>query len=107
MPPYVAFLRGINVGGHTVKMDDLRRHFEAMGVANVSTFIASGNVLFESPEADAAALERRIEATLHAALGYESATFLRTDAELAAVAAQDPFPDVELEGREKVYVVFM
>jgi uncharacterized protein (DUF1697 family) len=107
MPRYVAFLRGINVGGHTVKMEDLRRYFEAMGFSNVSTLIASGNVLFESSEADAAALERRIEAALREALGYDAATFLRTGPELAQVAAQDPFPGVELVGREKVYVVFL
>jgi uncharacterized protein (DUF1697 family) len=46
MPKYVAFLRAINVGGHTVKMDHLRRLFEALGFTNVETFIASSDVVF-------------------------------------------------------------
>jgi uncharacterized protein (DUF1697 family) len=59
---YVALLRGINVGGRTlVKMDALRACLEASGLADVSTYIASGNVLFESSKRDAAKLETKIE----------------------------------------------
>ena len=50
MPQYVAFLRAINVGGHIVKVQDLRRIFESCAFAGVETFIASGNVVFESSE---------------------------------------------------------
>ena len=57
MPRYIAFLRAINVGGHTVKMDRLREIFESLGFANVETFIASGNVVFETTAGDTAALE--------------------------------------------------
>jgi len=85
---YVAFLRAINVGGHVVKMDRLRTLFEELGLAKVETFIASGNVLFDS-RAAATTLETRIEKHLRAALGYEVATFLRTGAELAAVGERD------------------
>jgi len=60
MPKFIAFLRAINVGGHVVKMDQLRRFFEALGFANVETFIASGNVIFESKSKDPAALQRQI-----------------------------------------------
>jgi uncharacterized protein (DUF1697 family) len=42
---FVAFLRAVNVGGHVVKMDVLKRHFEKMGFSDVETFIASGNVV--------------------------------------------------------------
>lgn len=48
MPKYIAFLRTINVGGHTVKMDNFRRLFAALGFAYVETFIASGNVIFDT-----------------------------------------------------------
>jgi len=59
---YVALLRGINVGGKTlVKMADLKTCVEGIGVDNVSTFIASGNVLFESGERDAAKLQTKVE----------------------------------------------
>lgn len=102
MPRYVALLRGLNVGGHRVKMDRLRALFGEMGFAGVSTFIASGNVLFEAGSAGADALERRIEAHLEAALGYAVATFLRTPEELAAAAALDPFPG---SGAERTLMV--
>jgi uncharacterized protein (DUF1697 family) len=92
MPRFVAFLRAINVGGHTVTMARLKKEFEALGFSGVETFIASGNVVFTSRTGDAAALERKIEKRLEASLGYEVATFVRTDAEVAAVATYRPFP---------------
>ena len=62
---YIALLRGINVGGKTlIKMADLRTCLEKAGLAEVSTYIASGNVLFESDETDAAKLEGQIEAAI-------------------------------------------
>jgi uncharacterized protein (DUF1697 family) len=92
MPRYVAFLRAINVGGRVVKMDRLRTLFGELGLSEVETFIASGNVLFSSPSRSAAALEKKIEKHLAAALGYEVATFVRTAAEVCQVAAHAPFP---------------
>ncbi len=102
MTRYIAFLRAINVGGHTVTMADLRRHFEALGHQNVETFIASGNVLFESTRKPAA-LEREIEAGLAAALGYEVATFIRTPAEVAAIAAYQPFGAAPIDKGHSLY----
>jgi len=96
MPKTIAFLRAINVGGHNVKMEQLRALFEQLGFDAVETFIASGNVVFETDAAPDAALEADIEAHLRAALGYEVATFLRTDAEVAAVAAYEPLPAVAM-----------
>ena len=95
MPRYVGFLRAINVGGRVVKMDELREHFRAMKLGDVETFIASGNVLFTSRSADAAALEARIERELAKALGYTSEIFLRTHEELVAVIALTPFGGIE------------
>jgi uncharacterized protein (DUF1697 family) len=91
MPRYVALLRAINVGGHTVKMDALRAHFEALRFARVESFIASGNILFDTSSTDAAAIEARIEKKLRAELGYDVDTFVRTASELAAVAEHRPF----------------
>lgn len=104
---YLAFLRAINVGGRTVKMDHLRRLFDEMGFANVSTFIASGNVIFESGDTDAAGLERRIEAGLQDGLGYRVDTFIRNPAELAAVAAKWPFSDADRAMAHSFYVAFL
>lgn len=107
MPRYFAFLRAINVGGHTVKMDHLRLLFEALDYSNVETFIASGNVVFESPEMDVSALERQIEARLRDALGYEVVTFLRTEVELAAIAGYRPFPQADLEAAAALNIAFL
>lgn len=106
MPKYVALLRAINVGGHTVKMDHLRSLFEAMGLAKVETFIASGNVIFDSRSKDTLTLERKIEKHLQAELGYEVKTFVRTIAELAAVANYKPFSDSELD-THTLYIGFI
>jgi len=108
MPKYVALLRAINVGGHTVKMDHLRSLFAAMGFAQVETFIASGNVIFDSKSGNPESLERKIEKHLQAALGYEVKTFIRTIPELAAVASYAPFSDQELNQEGHVlYIGFL
>lgn len=96
MPRFIAFLRAINVGGHNVKMETLRALFAELGFLNVETFIASGNVIFETTVRNAKTLEEKIARHLQAALGYEVATFLRTDAEVEAVAAYHPFPLEEM-----------
>ena len=101
-----AFLRAINVGGHTVKMDHLRQLFEALGLLNVETFIASGNVIFDSPVGNVQALEKQIESHLHESLGYAVATFIRSSSELASIANYQPFAASELEGYA-LYVAFL
>ena len=100
---YAAFLRAINVGGHTVKMDALRLLCEQCGLSNVETVIASGNVLFES-RAAAPALEKKLEAHLEKALGYEVATFVRTSDDLEAVVSR---AQKALGGWKSVYVGFL
>jgi uncharacterized protein (DUF1697 family) len=108
MQRYIAFLRGINVGGHRVTMADLRLHFEELGFANVATFIASGNVIFETESNDEAQLRSQIEGQLKARLGYEVATFLRTPEELRAIVAYSPFSDPALDaGSATLSIMFM
>jgi len=108
MPKYVAFLRAINVGGHTVKMDYLRHLFEALRFSKVETFIASGNVIFDSKSKNTKALEKMIEGHLQKTLGYEVATFIRSTTELAAIADYKPFLDTQLKGEGNVlYIAFL
>ncbi|MEO7455691.1 MAG: DUF1697 domain-containing protein [Gemmatimonadaceae bacterium] len=106
MPRYVAFLRAINVGGHVVKMDRLTALFEELRLGNVETFIASGNVLFDTSSKDIAALERRIERKLHDALGYEVDTFVRPVGSLADIATSHPFGACD-EKLPALYVGFL
>ena len=106
MTKFIAFLRAIHVGGHTVKMEDLRRIFAGMGFAGVETFIASGNVIFSAAE-EAARLEPKIENELRQALGYEVKTFLRTDAQVGAIAHYQPFPAADMAAAAALNVGFM
>lgn len=104
----IALLRAINVGGHTVKMADLRNLFEALGFSSVGTFIASGNVIFDSPEENTEALEKRIANHLQKSLGYEVATFIRSASEITEIANYQPFPAEELAAEgASLYVAFL
>ena len=103
---YIALLRGINVGGHTVRMEDLRRLFEELGLKNVRTYIQSGNVFFSASDADAAALTRKIERQLAQSLGFEVAVFLRTIPEFESILAGDPFKKMKVAPRMRLCVVF-
>jgi uncharacterized protein (DUF1697 family) len=98
MDRYVAFLRGMNLGKRRIKNEELRAHFEAMGFEEVATFRASGNVIFATPKREAEAkLAARVEAELGERLGYEVPVFLRSDTEIAAIAAQAPFPAAKVK----------
>jgi uncharacterized protein (DUF1697 family) len=93
MSAYVALLRAVNVGGTgKLPMGDLRALCEKAGFGNVRTYIASGNVVFDSVETEA-----RVKATLEAALtiyaGKPVDVLVRTASELAEVLASNPFPD--------------
>src|SRR6185295_5105887 len=107
MSKVFAFLRAINVGGHTVKMDALRKEFEALGLGSVETFIASGNVIFESRSKDLGTLEKTIERRLQKAFGFEVRTFLRTGDELAAVAGHAPFTAAQLKAARTQNIGFL
>ena len=107
MPKLIAFLRAINVGGHTVKMDELRRIFASLGFSAVETFIASGNVIFETSLEPGRALEQHIEGGLKEALGYPVATFIRTPAELAEIVHFQPFPQPVLDAAAALNIAFL
>lgn len=106
-PRYVAFLRAVNVGGHTVRMEELRSLFTSLGFSGAETFIASGNVVFHAGGKTAASLEKAIEACLRNALGYEVSTFLRTEAELASIAGLRPFSDSKLKAASALNIGFL
>jgi uncharacterized protein (DUF1697 family) len=106
MARYVAFLRAVNVGGRTVRMSELVQRLGALGLSEVTTFIASGNVCFGA-EGDPRELSRRIEAELLAWLGYPVATMVRTWEELEALVASNPFKGVARAPDAKLYVAFL
>jgi len=91
MTRQIAFLRAINVGGRNVSMSVLKREFERLGLREVDSFIASGNIIFKADGRPVEALAHRIETGLRAALGYDVDAFIRSEAEVAAIARYRPF----------------
>jgi uncharacterized protein (DUF1697 family) len=105
---FIAFLRAINVGGgRTVKMQSLRQIFKSLGFFNVATFIASGNVVFETTTKRTETLERKIEKALKEALGYEVRTFVRGEDELAKIANHRPFPGSKFDETWQSNIIFL
>jgi uncharacterized protein (DUF1697 family) len=82
----------MNLGKRRIKNPELLAHFEAMGLEEVATFRASGNVVFVDPASEPESkLRKRVEAELDERLGYDVAVFLRSAEEVAAIAARKPF----------------
>ena len=104
---YIALLRGINVGGHSVKMDLLRGLFGDLGFEHVRSYIQTGNVFFESSEHDKQALRTAIERHLRAALGYEVATCVRTVADVEQLLSLDPFKEIPVTAEIRLAVTFL
>ena len=97
----------MNVGGRIVKMDALRGHFEAAGFTSVETFIASGNVIFDTKAKAGPALEARIEAALKKALGYDVPAFVRPLVEVVVAAERKVFPDTAVATAGALLVGFL
>ena len=107
MSRYAAFLRGINVAGRKATSEQLRSCFEGIGCEDVATFRASGNVVFSAVGATGP-LTTRIEWALKESLGYESAAFVRTAAEIRVIAKHDPFDARAVEKSQgKLQVVLL
>src|SRR5262249_52418031 len=105
---FIAFLRAINVGGgRTVKMRSLRQVFESLGFFRIATFVASGNVIFETKTRDTKTLERKIEERLREVLGYEVPTFVRGEDELAKIANYRPFPQLKFDAAWQRNIIFL
>ncbi len=97
---YIALLRGINVGGkNMIKMVDLKRTFEALGLSRVQTYIQSGNVLFDSDEPEKT-LRNRIEREIESVFGFSVTVVLRTAAELKQIIGNCPFPEEAISEAE-------
>ncbi len=93
---HAAFLRGMNVGGHRLTNGELEAHLEALGLGEVRTFRASGNVVFAADPRTPAEIEQTIEAGLAAALGYAVPSFVRSAEQVLEIAASGPFSEQEL-----------
>ncbi len=102
MAVYIALWRGINVGGkNMIKMAELRRLLEIMGLTRVQTYINSGNAVFESEEA-AELLSRRIEDEVSKLFGVSSNVMMRTAEELEQIVSRCPY-SVDAQSNRKKY----
>lgn len=105
MKIYISMLRGINVSGQKkIIMEGLKKLYESLGFKKVQTYIQSGNVIFQSTEADSSSVIQKIEKKITKVYGFEVSVLIRTPKELCQVIARIPFTKQEAE---KSYVTFL
>jgi len=104
---YLVFLRGVNVGGHLVKMAELKKVLEALGFQNIKTFLASGNVAFEAAETDTKVLTGKIEKELEKKFGFGILIVIRTHKDIEKLVAMDPFRGIVVDKNTRRYVTFL
>ncbi len=103
MTTWVAFLRGINLGKRQMKMAELKACCEQMGLTNVKTIVASGNVRFETTKD--IKLKERLEAALEETFAYPVKVILRSGAEIEAMIASEPFAAVDPKADVALHVL--
>lgn len=108
MTKLVAFLRGINVGGHhKVPMADLKSILSNLGCENVKTILNSGNVLFETKKKNIAGLERIIESALWENFGFAIPVILIPHKPINELVNEDPFASIDVHKNIRLYVSFL
>lgn len=105
---YVAFLRGINVGGHhKVPMANLKTELQKMGFENITTLLNSGNIIFNGPNGTTSELERQISTHLEKIFGFPIPTIIRTSSVILKLLENNPFENIELNKDIRLYVSFL
>lgn len=105
---YVALLRAVNVGGHTVlKMAPLRALFESCGLTDVASYIQTGNILFTANKADPERLARRLEKKIASAFGSATAVFILSPAQLKGAVARNPFDPERRDKEQLCHLMFL
>ena len=108
MERYIAFLRGINVSGQKIiKMESLRKAFIEEGFTDVKTYIQSGNVIFNSDEADAQKLIQRIEDMIGNHFGFRTDVILRSHIDIESVLNSLQISRLESGEDGKYYITFL
>ena len=104
MKHWVALLRGVNVGGRTIKMAELRSTLEEAGLVNVETVLASGNVTFDAADG-AARLKERLESSLRERFGYDARVQVIERDRLRKII--DAYPFGKADPSQHDYVIFL
>ena len=105
---YLSLLRGINVSGkNRLAMPDIKRMYEGLGFGNVQTYVQSGNVIFDAPQQDAAALAGIIQTQIRQSFGLEVPVIIRTPQEFGHILEHNPFLTNRQESIETIHVTFL
>lgn len=105
---YIAFLRGINVGGHhKVPMAELRKELEKLNLENVETILNSGNIVFDATTDNLENLETQVSEHLEKAFGFSIPTILLRSELIYQLLENAPFKDIELTKETRLYVSFL
>jgi uncharacterized protein (DUF1697 family) len=108
MIKYLAFLRGINVGGQRIiKMNDLKQVFLSMGLTVVQTYTQSGNVSFNAESDNPDLIKDTIESQLHEKLGYHVNVMIRMYDYINHIVKSDPFVNYSSDNKIKLYICFL
>jgi uncharacterized protein (DUF1697 family) len=94
MAVYIAFVRGVNVGGVVLKMEGLKRMLEYIGFAKVSTYIQSGNAIFESKEPNKRKMEAEIAQEIKNEIDRDIVVIVKTVDELRRIVSSHPLADM-------------
>jgi uncharacterized protein (DUF1697 family) len=108
MKKYIAFLRGINVGGNRkVSMGDLQKCFYDIGFTNVKTFLNSGNVFFTTDETESSSLKRRIQEKLSKTFSWDIQTIVCSQKDIRDMVEENPFRSIIVTSQTRLYVTFI
>lgn len=108
MTKFIAFLRGINVGGHhKVPMADLRELMEKLGYQNITTILNSGNIIFEAREGKSSDHENELSVALEKSFGFPVPVVVRKASEIEDLISNNPFMNLELTKTQRFYVSFL
>ena len=107
MSPHIALLRAVNVGGRKVLKDDLLGLAKDLGFDDAKTLLASGNLVLWGKGASDADIERRLEDGLEKRMGLRTEFMVRSPAELRAILAANPFPEMVADRPAQLVVSFL
>lgn len=107
MRKYISLIRGINVGGKTLKMDKLRSIYQSLKFSDIKTYIQSGNVLFNSRSNDVEKIEDDIVKKILSETGLTVSVIIRKSDELGAIIAKNPFIKRDIKETKRLYITFL
>jgi uncharacterized protein (DUF1697 family) len=107
MREYISLLRGINVGGKTLKMDGLLKVYEGLGMRDVKSYIQSGNVLFNAQNDEAESVKEELQTRILSRFGLEVTVIVRNRRELRRIIERNPFIGSGGGELDRMYVTFM